>query len=330
MSKNRTLVLFLRNRYEGKCNPYSRLVDKFGVVGSCGYGVSTLNKGACVLEQAIAKRHLHLCGQGVLLVNTDLHGNGDDFRQMRQLFYQERERGLPVYWVLLGDLVHGPDPLTQKEMPELYGYADESAWIVQEVCSLLERFPDEVFFVLGNHDYAHIGGRATRKFYPDEAAHLESTMSSHAIQKMHDLFQNAFLGVTTTCGVMLAHGSPDGALKALHDLDNIPLPCPENQMYFQEILSGFLESYGQRGEVTSELLARLSSWEKLSGTPLRWLIHGHDKDESGWFTEGGNQLCPVLFGAPNKDKRYLRIELEKYNHSLDELLDEDTLRFLHR
>ncbi len=39
------------------------------------------------------------------------------------------------------------------------------------------------------------------------------------------------------------------------------------------------------------------------------VIHGHDRDVGGYFTEGGNQACPVLFGAPRSAKRYLRLDL---------------------
>ncbi len=39
------------------------------------------------------------------------------------------------------------------------------------------------------------------------------------------------------------------------------------------------------------------------------MIHGHDRDACGWFTEGGNQLCPVIFGAPRSQKRYVRLDL---------------------
>ena len=39
------------------------------------------------------------------------------------------------------------------------------------------------------------------------------------------------------------------------------------------------------------------------------VIHGHDRDEAGFFVEGGNQLCPVLFGAPRGARRYLRLDL---------------------
>jgi hypothetical protein len=37
---------------------------------------------------------------------------------------------------------------------------------------------------------------------------------------------------------------------------------------------------------------------------------GHDRDENGYFTEGGNQVCPVIFGAPRHNKRFLVLDLE--------------------
>jgi hypothetical protein len=39
------------------------------------------------------------------------------------------------------------------------------------------------------------------------------------------------------------------------------------------------------------------------------VVHGHDRDESGYFVEGGNQVCPVIFGAPRRQERYLLLDL---------------------
>jgi len=49
------------------------------------------------------------------------------------------------------------------------------------------------------------------------------------------------------------------------------------------------------------------------------LLHGHDRDRGGWFVEGGNQGCPVLFGAPPAEKRFLRLDLAASYQSVDHL-----------
>lgn len=113
------------------------------------------------------RRHLRLPHQGEHLVSSDLHGQGDDFRLMEALF-RERVRDNPdTHWLLLGDLAHGLDPETRRELPELYDYMNESAWIIHRLIRLLRRYPHRVHLLLGNHDYGHIGGRRTAKFYED-------------------------------------------------------------------------------------------------------------------------------------------------------------------
>ena len=46
------------------------------------------------------------------------------------------------------------------------------------------------------------------------------------------------------------------------------------------------------------------------GSVLCLVIHGHDRDESGYFVENGNQACPVIFGAPRPNKCFLVLDLE--------------------
>ncbi len=51
------------------------------------------------------------------------------------------------------------------------------------------------------------------------------------------------------------------------------------------------------------------------------MIHGHDRDEEGWFTEGGNQLCPVLFGAPRQNKRFVVLDLSGHYRGIADIRD---------
>src|SRR5438132_1389460 len=46
-------------------------------------------------------RRLGECG--LLMVSTDLHGNGDDFRRLRQHYLDLRRSAGPVYWRLLDE-----------------------------------------------------------------------------------------------------------------------------------------------------------------------------------------------------------------------------------
>jgi hypothetical protein len=253
--------------------------------------------------------------RGTLLVSTDLHGNGEDFRALAGRFLRAAEHDPDVHWAVLGDTVHGPDDASRLECPALYDYPDESGAIVVELLGLRQRFPERVHYVLGNHDHAHIGGPRTRKFYDDEAATLEARLAPHERAALRALFTTAKLALLAPCGALLCHGSPDDTLRAAEDLASIPLEPARCDAYQRMVLASFLQSYGQRREVTARLLARLSSPEH----PLTFVVHGHDRDESGWFTEGGNQACPVIFGASRSHKRFLRLDLAARYPSVDAL-----------
>lgn len=278
-----------------------------------------------------ALRHLRLVGSGVAIVNTDLHGNGGDFRRLEGIF-RERvdEHGRAAHWVILGDVVHGPSAEARGHAAGLYDYADESAAIVARIVELCSEFPAQVHFVLGNHDYAHVGGMRTSKFYPDEAAALEASMPASEVERMRALFQSALLAVSSECGVLMTHGSPDATLQALADLNDIEIPRTQESAYHDRILRGLLFAYGQRRETTEKLLAQLSGvGSGQSLRPLRVVLHGHDRAENGIFREGGNQVCPVIFGAHRHEKRYVELDLAAHYASADELRDGVEVRRLH-
>jgi hypothetical protein len=169
-------------------------------------------------------RWLRLPARGPLLVNTDLHGNGDDFRRLRDLFLALARDEPAAHWVLLGDVVHAPSPPYRQRRPDLYDYHDQSLAIVEDILDLQQSFPGRVHFVLGNHDYGHVGGPHTHKFYPDEVAHLEAQVGPSGVRALRQLFEPALLAVLAPCGVLLCHGSPDDTLQNLDDLNAIAYP----------------------------------------------------------------------------------------------------------
>jgi hypothetical protein len=121
---------------------------------------------------------------------------------------------------------------------------------------------------------------------------------------LRELFAPALLAVVAPCGVLMSHGSPNNKLKRLDDLDRVQFPKPDDPYLFG-VLDSFLNDYGQEPEITHNLLASLST----DGMELRLVVHGHDRDSDGCFVEGDNQICPVIFGAPRENKRYIHLDL---------------------
>jgi hypothetical protein len=263
-------------------------------------------------------RHLILPDRGRLMVSTDLHGNGDDFRRLRAIFLGHVERDPDTRWAILGDLVHGPSSHARREQPELHDYADESAAIVEGVCDLRSRFPDRVHLFLGNHDHGHVGGKHTSRFFHDEVAHLESRLDAQQLSALRGLFEDALLVAAAPCGVLLAHGSPSDLLADLERLDSIAVRPGDNGPADQRLLTTILESYGQPGAVTARMLRQVGARH---GLELGVVIHGHDRDDEGWFADADNQLCPVLFGAPRENRRYVELDLAGRYRSVADIRD---------
>lgn len=265
------------------------------------------------------------CGQ--LLISTDLHGNREDFERLRAVFVALRDAAKQpdtVHWASLGDLVHGPGTAARVRDPLRFGYADESPELVEAMIELRRRFPDNVHLLLGNHDHGHIGGPHPSKFYPDEVLALERRMQADAIARMHGLFRGALLAVAAPCGLLLCHGSPDEQITSLDELGRID-PSDEPDLARRSMLRTLLTSYGQPGETSAKLLRQLSRPE----LELRVVVHGHDVDLDGWYTEHGNQACPVLFGAPPAKRRYLVVDLGARYERAQDLREGAEARYLY-
>lgn len=270
------------------------------------------------------KRHVVLPTRGTLLVNTDVHGNLGDFAAMEAIFHAERERDPETHWVILGDVVHAPDDSARSSDAALYGYADGSMEIVDRILALEQRFPGHVHFVLGNHDHGHVGGPHTQKFYGDEVEALESTLSHAQRTRLRGLFERAMLAAVAPCGVLMTHGSPDTSLMRLEDLDDAPLELSAMSPAQARMLRSLLTSYGQPDAVCVEMLGNVS---RACGLTLGVVLHGHDRDEKGFFIEGEHQVCPVIFGAPRGKKRYVRLDLaSRYDRAASLREDTEILR----
>jgi hypothetical protein len=107
-------------------------------------------------------------------------------------------------------------------------------------------------------------------------------------------------------------------LQAWEDLAD--LPWVSEDPYQRRLVEGFLWQRGQRPAVTGQLLDRLG---------LQILIHGHEIEAAGWYSEHSRQFCPVIFGAPREERRYLWLDLGARYVDAQELRVPAILRRLH-
>lgn len=264
------------------------------------------------------RRHLILPARGVLLVSTDVHGNAADFARLEAIFREELAREPETHWAILGDVVHAPDPIARRSDPGFYDYDDGSMEIVDRILTLEREAGGRVHFVLGNHDHGHVGGPHTHKFYTDEVTSLEDGLSEAQRVRLRGLFSRALLAIAAPCGVLMTHGSPDASLTRLEDLDDVPLDLRAMSSAQAGMLRSLLTSYGQPDAVCKEMLGNVS---RAAGLELRVVVHGHDRDEKGFFREGPHQICPVIFGARRENKRYLRLDLASRYEDAEALRD---------
>jgi Calcineurin-like phosphoesterase len=272
----------------------------------------------------LARRSRVLPHFGHLLVTTDLHGNLEDFLTAKAVLQRAWNTGLDAHWALLGDLVHGPDARAAADAPEVYGFEDQSPELIDALFELVQANPLRVHVVLGNHDAGHLGFKHTSKFHPDEVEALEARLTPSQRERLGQLCSNALLALVAPCGLLLSHGAPGNLLTSLAQLDG-PLPPARNDEFRNRAVNELLWSYGQQGPVAAAMLARISAE---TGHRLKVAVHGHDRDHSGWFIEGGNQVQPVIFGAPRENKRYLWIDLAR-TVDTPEALIADSLRHLY-
>lgn len=259
-------------------------------------------------------RLLTLPARGTLLVSPDLHGNWEDFARLRQVFTAMLAEDPDAQWVQLGDVVHGPDPSARRRWPDLYDFEDASEQVVQGFLDLQENLPGQVHVILGNHEWAHVGGRPTRKFWPDEVAALEERMGSDGVAALEALIARAPLLVATPCGALLGHACASDAFRHPDELADIALPTA--RLSHMAILDGLLRPRSQPAEVTARLLDAASQ----GGPPQRFLVHGHEIDPSGWFVEEGCQLGLTIFGTTPPKKHYLRLDLAARYESVHDLV----------
>lgn len=268
-------------------------------------------------------RLLRLPARGPLLVSPDLHGNWEDFARLRALFTELLTEDPEAQWVQLGDVVHGPDPKARARWPHLYDFEDESERIVRAFVNLQDHVQGQVHVLMGNHEWAHIGGRPTRKFWPDEAANLEGRMSSAGHEALDLLLERAPLLITTPCGVLLGHACAADCFSDPAQLDALTLPA--TRAADMDILDGLLRPRGQEPEVTDRLLAAAGK----GGPPQRLLIHGHEIDPKGWYIEERNQIGLAIFGTVREHKCYVQLELSAQYESAHALRDGHEIRRLY-
>lgn len=239
-----------------------------------------------------------------------MHGNRADFLRLRALFLEALAATGDAYWISVGDWVHGPasssaddaHPVTDRFGAPLYAYPDETKAILDDLFLLQDQHPGRVISLLGNHEWAHLGGPRTAKFHDDEAAFLEAQMSDAEVAALRGRFARwPIVALVPSIGLVLTHGALKLGPGDRERLSTLRLDRAD------PIVQTTMFHYGHDDESAAATLAELSQ----GGTRYTVLVHGHDREEEGFVaTSASSALLCTSFGARHEQKAYLQLALD--------------------
>lgn len=261
----------------------------------------------------IDRRIALIQGPGVAVVASDLHGNLADLQRLVALMDAEEDAVL----VLLGDLLHGPDiarEVWERDYRHLgEHYRDASAEVFRSVRALQAERPGRVLALMGNHDHAHVGGPRVAKFFDDEAATMEATLSGpEEVALLRSWLAALPLVGVSSAGVAFCHAAPPSRSIDAAGLQGLTLAgyedVPLHGMYSQGWLGEVLWRRGCPEEGGRALLGSLASIAP--ALPCQLVVHGHEIAYEGWEVEHPTVLnLSTSFGMERSRKTWLRLEL---------------------
>ena len=277
---------------------------------------------------------------GKLMVVSDLHGNGHDFRQILKTFNKLKQKNLADTLVFLGDLVHAY-PGKQK---------DESYEIVKELIQLRTNEKDsDVICLLGNHEFVHIYHIPLAKGHLEFTSWFENRIRKNR-EEVVEFFMQMPLMLRTFGGVLINHtGASDRyvtnnflnleGLKAFKHADNFSTHIKKIDQYDPYIGSEFMDTelgdflwdilmngnerqYGENYNKHVDDLLNLMSADRLE-SPLNVLVCGHIASEYGAELVGNKQLriCTSAGALGDLEKKYAMVDAKTIYKDGNELMD---------
>lgn len=158
--------------------------------------------------------YLDLDDHGQLVMTGDLHGNLKNFAKLRSYANLEKT---PARHILLHELLHLPTLVP--------GQADPSFWLLIQAAQYKMEFPEQVHFLLGNHEVAQLTKRDIVKDGLYSVANFQQTvLNQYGEDRGHDVLLaiNEFilslpLAAHTPNHVFLSHSLPDANQMVLFD-----------------------------------------------------------------------------------------------------------------
>lgn len=277
---------------------------------------------------------------GKLMIVSDLHGNGYDFRQVLKTYQKLKEKGNADYLVFLGDLVHAY-PGKRK---------DESLEMIEELMDLKANQPDsDVICLLGNHEFVHI------YHIPLAKGHLEFTSwFEYRIQKCREVviqfFMNMPLMLRTEGGVLINHTGASNRYGIdenlnLQDLKNFNhqvdftkhienikkydpqigsdfMNTDKGDFLWDILMNGNEKQFGEDYHKYVDELLALASSDRME-YPLNNVVCGHIAAEYGAEVVGEKHLriCTSAGALGDLEKKFLLLDASKTYTDASDLIE---------
>jgi hypothetical protein len=252
----------------------------------------------------VPRRVVTLPDRGRLVVATDFQGNVRDFCAVEELFEREARAPGGAFLVVTGDLVHGPE-LEPDEWPEYLGtyYRGDSPSVLRRARALQRRHPGRVFYLMGNHEHAHVGGPIVAKFFADEAERLEYLLGPDGTADMHEWLEDwPFVAIAPHSGLAMMHAAPHAAIASQQDLERLPLDVMSEGTIDPEARTTLLSLLWARTTTTERAQAFLHALDE----ELAVVVYGHDVAPAGYAIDREPMLCvSTSFGCFDGDKSVL-------------------------
>ena len=159
-------------------------------------------------DERLNFRRLRTLSTGVAMVVTDLHGEGDAYQRLRDIFLQAHGRGDVQRLVLCGDLLH----------VRHLDRRDSSLAMLYDVMTLqAEMGEDTVLMLCGNHELPHIYGFALMRGHHDYTGGFEHVLreaeetgkATYTRAQVMAFLRGLPFYACTSAGVTLSHvGAP--------------------------------------------------------------------------------------------------------------------------
>lgn len=149
---------------------------------------------------------------GIAMVVTDLHGEGDAFDHIMQTFFDLLEAGKVDRLIICGDLIH-----IRRDVK------DDSLRMVLDIIKWQEKLgEDTVLMLMGNHEMPHVYNITLAKGHEEYTAPFEKALTeSGKRDEVHGFFRQLPFYATTKAGVLISHAGATAAVTKDYEAQNI-------------------------------------------------------------------------------------------------------------